>query len=77
MNEELAETQSPKLEGRDPKTESGRHAGELFGIRISTFLRVSDLGFRISPAARALAPTPLHRPTPLPQAASLSSSCWS
>ena len=46
MNEELAETQSPKLEGRDPKTESGRHAGELFGIRISTFFRPSGFGLR-------------------------------
>jgi zinc protease len=53
MRSDVVEVRSPKPEGRkkpEARNPKGLHGGRLFGFRISTFLRPSGFGFRISPA---------------------------
>jgi hypothetical protein len=55
----------PKSEGRNPKSRTADRALPHFGLRISAFFRISDLGFRVYlprvPLATRLGPTYIRR----------------
>src|ERR1035438_3993624 len=79
MNEVIVEIRNPKAEtrkqaeGRDPKSEPGRHEASLFGFRISAFLRPSVFGPRICRTVlgaaalfACLSPSPLPAQSAIP-----------